>query len=112
MTKRGGLTRIGPASAIIRALGRLIGPVKLGPYMGTSSDGVLICTPLFEPVMFSYSCRYCLASYRERGAPIACLWSRMQRLFHEVFSFESAVVDSLSVFNIEAVSSFSCVHPY
>ncbi len=52
-----------------------------------------------------------LVLYRERDASIDCLWSRMQSLFHQAFPFEAAVVNSLGVFKVEAVISFSCVHP-
>ncbi len=47
----------------------------------------------------------------ERGAPIDCLWSRMQGLFHLAFPFEAAVTDSLSGFKVEAATSLICVHP-
>ncbi len=39
-----------------------------------------------------------------------CVWPPMHSLFHEAFLFQSAVVDSLSAFQVEAVASFSCVH--
>ncbi len=34
----------------------------------------------------------------------------MQGLFHLSFSLEADVVESLGVFRVEAVTSFSCVH--
>ncbi len=40
-----GLSRVCPASAIIRATARVIGPVKLGPCVGASSAGGSVRVP-------------------------------------------------------------------
>ncbi len=39
------LSRVYPASAIIRARGRVIGPVKIGPFADASSAGVSVHAP-------------------------------------------------------------------
>ncbi len=45
----GGLSRVYPASAIIRARARVIGPLKLGPNVGASSAGGSIRAPGRSP---------------------------------------------------------------
>ncbi len=40
------MSRFCPAMAIIRARARVIGPVKLGPCVGASSDGGSVCVGL------------------------------------------------------------------
>ncbi len=111
------MSRVCPAWAIIRARARVIGPVKLGPRVGASSAGGSVGAPgrsrglkLLDFLVVG-PCLDRLVLYRERDASIDCLGSRMQSLFHQAFSFEAAVVNSLGVFKVEAVTCFSCVHP-